>query len=73
MKFTLLSRVPHAPLNTTAYRSYSRLDNVAREKMHHLRCICFVRPSAESIQYLIDEFREPKYGEYFICKVFHVE
>lgn len=36
--------------------------------MRHLRCICFVRPSAESIQYLIDEFREPKYGEYFICE-----
>ncbi|MCJ1260254.1 vacuolar protein sorting-associated protein 45 [Lobaria immixta] len=44
----------------------SRLDNAAREKMRHLRCICFVRPSAESIQYLIDEFRDPKYGEYFI-------
>lgn len=51
------------------YDSYSRLDNVSREKMRHLRCICFVRPSAESIQHLIDEFREPKYGEYFICKI----
>ncbi|KAI9847850.1 MAG: vacuolar protein sorting-associated protein 45 [Sclerophora amabilis] len=43
-----------------------RLDNQAREKMRHLRCLCFVRPSPDSIQFLIDEFREPKYGEYYI-------
>lgn len=55
-------------LENETYRSNSRLDNAAREKMRHLRCICFVRPSAESIQYLIDEFRESKYGEYFICE-----
>ncbi|EEP78251.1 vacuolar protein sorting-associated protein 45 [Uncinocarpus reesii 1704] len=43
-----------------------RLDNQSREKMRHLRCLCFVRPSPDSIQYLIDELREPKYGEYYI-------
>ncbi|CAL3965958.1 hypothetical protein PZA11_002769 [Diplocarpon coronariae] len=43
-----------------------RLDNQNREKMRHLRCLCFVRPSADSIQALIDELREPKYGEYNI-------
>ncbi|KAJ5394163.1 Short-chain dehydrogenase/reductase SDR [Penicillium crustosum] len=43
-----------------------RLDNAAREKMRHLRCLCFVRPSPTSIQFLIDELREPKYGEYYI-------
>ncbi|KAL7273184.1 vacuolar protein sorting-associated protein 45 [Rhizina undulata] len=43
-----------------------RLDNVDREKMRHLRCLCFVRPSPESIQFLVDEFRDPKYGEYNI-------
>ncbi|KAI9882496.1 MAG: hypothetical protein M1823_005756 [Watsoniomyces obsoletus] len=41
-----------------------RLDNPTRERMRHLRCLCFVRPSPESIQYLIEELREPKYGEY---------
>ncbi|KAI9746576.1 MAG: vacuolar protein sorting-associated protein 45 [Claussenomyces sp. TS43310] len=41
-----------------------RLDNQNREKMRHLRCLCFVRPSSDSIQFLIDELREPKYGEY---------
>ncbi|KAL4877676.1 Sec1-like protein [Aspergillus karnatakaensis] len=43
-----------------------RLDNAARERMRHLRCLCFVRPSATSIQLIIDELREPKYGEYYI-------
>ncbi|PQE30802.1 vacuolar sorting-associated 45 protein [Rutstroemia sp. NJR-2017a WRK4] len=43
-----------------------RLDNQNREKMRHLRCLCFIRPSADSIQFLIDEFRDPKYGEYNI-------
>ena len=36
--------------------------------MRHLRCLCFVRPSPESIQSLIEELREPKYGEYNICR-----
>ena len=43
-----------------------RLDNPTRERMRHLRCLCFVRPSPDSIQFLIDELREPKYGEYNI-------
>lgn len=43
-----------------------RLDNQNREKLRHLRCLCFVRPSADSIQLLIDELREPRYGEYHL-------
>jgi len=46
----------------------SRLDNAKRENMRHLRCLCFVRPSPDSIQLLIDELRDPKYGEYNLCK-----
>lgn len=34
--------------------------------MRHLRCLCFVRPSPDSIQFLIDELRDPRYGEYNI-------
>ncbi|CAD0058878.1 unnamed protein product [Aureobasidium pullulans] len=52
--------------NDTVYLT-DRLDNHNREKMRHLRCLCFVRPSSDSIQFLIDEFRDPKYGEYHIC------
>lgn len=47
----------------------SRLDNPGREKMRHLRCLCFVRPSSDSIQHLIEELREPRYGEYHICEI----
>ena len=36
--------------------------------MRHLRCLCFVRPSPDTIQLLIDEIRDPKYGEYVICE-----
>ena len=36
--------------------------------MRHLRCLCFIRPSADSVQLLVDELREPKYGEYHICE-----
>ncbi|KAL9031406.1 MAG: hypothetical protein Q9196_000554 [Gyalolechia fulgens] len=43
-----------------------RVDNAAREKMRHLRCLCFLRPSPDSIQHLIEEFREPRYGEYYV-------
>ncbi|KAH6671622.1 Sec1-like protein [Plectosphaerella plurivora] len=43
-----------------------RLDNPNREKMRHLRCLCIIRPSADSIQLLVEELREPKYGEYHL-------
>jgi vacuolar protein sorting-associated protein 45 len=34
--------------------------------MRHLKCICFLRPTSETIQSLVNELREPKYGEYSI-------
>lgn len=34
--------------------------------MRHLRCLCFVRPTPNAIQFLVDELRDPKYGEYHI-------
>ncbi|KAL9046852.1 MAG: hypothetical protein Q9206_006966, partial [Seirophora lacunosa] len=43
-----------------------RIDNVSREKMRHLRCLCFLRPSPDSIQNLLQELREPRYGEYHV-------
>ncbi|KAI1213398.1 Sec1-like protein [Annulohypoxylon truncatum] len=52
-------------LNHEVYLT-DRLDNQNREKMRHLRCLSFVRPSPESIQFLIDELRDPKYGEYYL-------
>ncbi|KAI0190089.1 Sec1-like protein [Astrocystis sublimbata] len=52
-------------LNQEVYLT-DRLDNPNREKMRHLRCICFVRPSPDSVQLLIDELRDPKYSEYHL-------
>ncbi|KAK6362046.1 vacuolar protein sorting-associated protein 45 [Orbilia blumenaviensis] len=43
-----------------------RLENVNREKMRHLKCLCFVRPSPDSIQLLVEELRDPKYSEYML-------
>ncbi|KAI8149356.1 Sec1-like protein [Fennellomyces sp. T-0311] len=43
-----------------------RIDNRNRDKMRHLKCICFLRPTPESLRYLIDELREPAYGDYYI-------
>ncbi|KAF4963873.1 hypothetical protein FSARC_8126 [Fusarium sarcochroum] len=75
MKILLLDRetvnivstaVTQSSLLTHEVYLIDRLDNSAREKMRHLRCLCFVRPSPESIQLLIDELRDPKYGEYHL-------
>ncbi|KAF4821585.1 Mitochondrial translation optimization protein 1 [Colletotrichum siamense] len=75
MKVLLLDRET-VPIVSTAITQSSllnhevylidRIDNPSREKMRHLRCLCLVRPSPESIQLLIDELREPKYGEYHL-------
>ncbi|KAJ3191155.1 vacuolar protein sorting-associated protein 45 [Irineochytrium annulatum] len=43
-----------------------RLDTKAREKMRHLKCIVFARPTPESIQSLVEELREPSYGDYYL-------
>ncbi|KAI9359290.1 Sec1-like protein [Zopfochytrium polystomum] len=43
-----------------------RVDNKSREKMKHLKCIVFVRPSPESVQALVEEFRDPSYGDYYL-------
>lgn len=75
MKILLLDRET-VPIVSTAITQSSllnhevylidRLDNPNREKMRHLRCLCFVRPHPDSIGLLIDELREPKYGEYYL-------
>ncbi|KAK4218130.1 Sec1-like protein [Rhypophila decipiens] len=54
-----------ALLNHEVYLT-DRLDNLNREKMRHLRCLCFLRPHPNTISLLIDELRDPKYGEYHL-------
>ena len=75
MKILLLDRET-VPIVSTAITQSSllnhevylidRLDNPSREKMRHLKCLCFVRPHPDSIGLLIDELRDPKYGEYHL-------
>jgi vacuolar protein sorting-associated protein 45 len=36
--------------------------------MAHLKCVCFLQPSVESLEALADELKEPKYGEYYLCQ-----
>lgn len=43
-----------------------RLDNPARQKMRHLGCVAFVRPSSETINQLVEELRIPRYASYSI-------
>lgn len=75
MKILLLDRETVPCISTAVTQSsllnhevylIDRLDNPKREKMRHLRCLCFVRPHPDSIGLLIDELREPKYGEYHL-------
>lgn len=75
MKILLLDRETVSIVSTATTQSallnhevylIDRIDNASREKMRHLRCLCLVRPSPESIQLLIDELRDPRYGEYYL-------
>lgn len=45
-----------------------RIDNVRRERMPHLKCICFLEPNEDSLEAVRRELAEPKYGEYYLCK-----
>ena len=44
-----------------------KIENKARESAKHLKAICFLRPSADSVMHLVDELRNPKYSEYYLC------
>ncbi|KAJ8474963.1 hypothetical protein ONZ51_g6862 [Trametes cubensis] len=43
-----------------------KIDNKKRERMAHMKCICFLQPSEDSFEALAAELREPKYGEYYL-------
>ncbi|KAF9499001.1 vacuolar protein sorting-associated protein 45 [Pleurotus eryngii] len=43
-----------------------RIDNRKRDRMPHMKCVCFLQCSEESLAALESELREPKYGEYFL-------
>lgn len=45
-----------------------KIDNPKRDRVPHLKCVCFLQPSEESLESLEAELREPKYGEYYLCQ-----
>jgi vacuolar protein sorting-associated protein 45 len=44
-----------------------RLDNSNREDMPQLKCLVFIRPSADSLAALERELERPRYGQYWLC------
>ena len=48
-----------------------RIETLNREKITHLKAVCFVRPTAENISRLCKELKDPKYGQYYLCKLLH--
>ena len=44
-----------------------RINNASRERMPHLKCLCLLRPSDDSIAALERELERPRYGAYYLC------
>ncbi|XP_043931114.1 vacuolar protein sorting-associated protein 45 [Protopterus annectens] len=45
---------------------FERIDSTNRETMKHLKAICFLRPTKDNVEHLIQELHRPKYSVYFI-------
>ncbi|KAH7921762.1 Sec1-like protein [Leucogyrophana mollusca] len=43
-----------------------RIDNKKRDRMPHMKCVCFLQPNEDSLEALSTELREPMYGEYYL-------
>lgn len=43
-----------------------RIDNKKRDRMPHMKCVCFLQPSEDSLEALELELAEPKYSEYYL-------
>lgn len=45
-----------------------RIDNKKRERMTHMKCVCFLQNNEDSLEAMQLELKEPKYGEYYLCQ-----
>ncbi|CAD7092047.1 unnamed protein product [Hermetia illucens] len=46
---------------------FERIDSArSNERLKHLKCIVFIRPTKMNVSLLADELRSPKYGAYYI-------
>ncbi|KAF8073775.1 Sec1-like protein [Lyophyllum atratum] len=43
-----------------------RIDNKKRDRMPHMKCVCFLQNNEDSLAALQAELSEPKYGEYYL-------
>ncbi|KAJ8496546.1 hypothetical protein ONZ45_g12407 [Pleurotus djamor] len=43
-----------------------RIDNKKRDRMPHMKCVCFLQCLEDSLEALESELRDPKYGEYYL-------
>ncbi|KAG6814251.1 hypothetical protein H0H92_015366 [Tricholoma furcatifolium] len=43
-----------------------RIDNKKRDRMPHMKCVCFLQNNEDSLAALEAELSEPKYGEYYL-------
>ncbi|KZO97037.1 Sec1-like protein [Calocera viscosa TUFC12733] len=43
-----------------------RVDNPRRERMPHLQCVVFVRPTEDSLEWVGKELEQPRYGGYYL-------
>ncbi|KAF5311601.1 hypothetical protein D9611_009422 [Ephemerocybe angulata] len=43
-----------------------RIDNKNRDRMPHMKCVCFLQSNDDSLEALEEELKEPKYGEYYL-------
>ncbi|KAJ2157670.1 vacuolar protein sorting-associated protein 45 [Coemansia sp. RSA 552] len=75
MKVLLLDRETTPMISLVSTQSFllakevflvDRVENAQRDAMRHLTCVCFLRPTDGSIQALVDELRNPKYGDYYV-------
>ena len=48
---------------------FDLLENTNREEMMHMKCMVLVRPTRQNIQNLTRELKNPKYGQYYLCKL----
>ncbi|KAF7795610.1 hypothetical protein EIP86_006775 [Pleurotus ostreatoroseus] len=67
MKVLLLDTHTSTLLAQQVYLT-DRIDNHKRERMAHMKCVCFLQPSEESFEAVEAELKEPKYGEYYLCQ-----
>ena len=48
---------------------FDRIENkTSSENIKNLKCIVFVRPTAQNIERLVKELQDPRFSQYYLCK-----